>query len=175
MVAPEALTVRSDSLAETDRLAAALAAELQPGDVLALHGHLGAGKTRFVQGLAAALGCAGDAVHSPTFVLIQEYDGRLPLFHCDAYRLRDADEFLELGGDELFTEGGVVCIEWAERIAAVLPGDLVNVRLKAIGESSREFEFTATGPRGRRLIQDLREPAAQLKHAAHAQGAKQDT
>lgn len=158
MSVPESLTVTTASLTETDRLAAALASQLRSGDVLALHGHLGAGKTRFVQGLASALDCDADAVRSPTFILVQEYDGRLPLYHCDAYRLRDADEFLDLGGEELFTEEGVVCIEWAERIATVLPRDILNVRLKSIGETSREFEFTATGPRGQQLIEALRQP-----------------
>jgi tRNA threonylcarbamoyladenosine biosynthesis protein TsaE len=133
------IRLMSHTEAETSAIAACVAQCLRPGDVLCLHGDLGAGKTRFVQGLAAALGCEQDAVLSPTFVLVHEYHGRLPLYHVDAYRLRDADEFLELGGEELLAGDGVCCIEWAERIAVVIPAEAIQIAIIPTAPQSREI------------------------------------
>lgn len=135
----------SHSEAATDRLAEALAPRLAPGDVLLLSGPLGAGKTRFVQGLARALGCRDAFVNSPTFSIVQEYDGRCPVYHVDAYRLRDSDEFLELGGEELLESGGVTCIEWPERIAAALHGPHLAIRIEPESDTRRVFELTPRG------------------------------
>jgi len=108
------------SPAETRRLAADLLPRFAPGAVLALHGELGAGKTCFVQGLAAALGVT-QPVNSPTFTLIHEYRGAQPVYHVDLYRLRGADEALGLGLEEYFNGRGLTVIEWAERAAEILP------------------------------------------------------
>jgi tRNA threonylcarbamoyladenosine biosynthesis protein TsaE len=145
----------SNSEAETDRLAAALAMRLRPGDVICLNGSLGAGKTRFVQGVAKALGAMEAFVNSPTFILVQEYDTHPPIFHMDAYRLKDSDEFFELGGEELLESGGVAFIEWAERIADVLPRRGLTIQLSAAGETSREFRVVAEGRRGEELLAEL--------------------
>jgi tRNA threonylcarbamoyladenosine biosynthesis protein TsaE len=118
----------TQSAAETRALAGELAAGLRAGDVLALHGELGAGKTCFIQGLAAALGVR-EAVSSPTYTLVHEYAGRVPLYHLDLYRLRGADEALAMGLDEWLEGDGVTVIEWAERAAEVLPARTRHVYL----------------------------------------------
>jgi len=116
----------------TEECARALAGRLRPGSVVALHGDLGAGKTRFVRGLARGLGHDPDEVSSPTFVLEHRYAtaGAVPLVHLDAYRMAGPAELAALGWDELISEGrAVVAVEWAERIAAALPRHAVHVHL----------------------------------------------
>ena len=135
----------SHSEADTDRFGAALAAALPPSTVIALLGTLGAGKTRLVQAVAVALGVPADAVTSPTFVLVNEYAGRLPVFHFDAYRLRDEDEFLQLGPDEYFESPGLTFIEWADRVESCLPRRRIEIRAEPTGETSRRFTTTALG------------------------------
>jgi tRNA threonylcarbamoyladenosine biosynthesis protein TsaE len=141
---------------DTARLGAALAAALRPGDVLALNGSLGAGKTRLVQAVAAALGFADQIVNSPTFVLIHEYDSRVPLYHVDAYRLRDSDEFLSIGGDEVLAGDRACLIEWADRIADLLPRDHLRIDIRVTGDTQREFRLAAHGPRAAALVQSIR-------------------
>jgi len=124
------ISMLSRSPEETQRAAATLAAALQPGSVLALHGDLGAGKTCFIQGLARALGVTA-TVNSPTYTIISEYRGRLPLYHVDLYRLDDAEEALRTGLDEYLHGDGVTAIEWAERAAPLLPAHTIHVYLAA--------------------------------------------
>lgn len=150
----------SRSEAETEILAARLANVLEPGTVVALVGNLGAGKTRLVRAVALALGVDSRAVASPTFVLVHEYEGRLPVFHFDIYRLRDAADFLELGADEYFSAGGVCFVEWADRVESFLPPDHVLIEISATGESTREFRITATGPNSEVLVQRMRSDKA---------------
>ncbi len=140
---------------ETDHAGQKLAALLQPGDVVALVGDLGAGKTRFVQAVAKGLGVSDELVHSPTFTLIHEYPGRFPLRHCDAYRLRQPEEFADLGLDELFGEDGVAFVEWADRVTADLPRDHLTVELAVAGASTRRAKFTATGRRSSEIVRQL--------------------
>jgi len=122
--------VRTGSPQETQALGAALAEELEPGTVVALHGDLGAGKTCFIQGLAAGLGI-DEPVTSPTYTLVGEYEGRLPLHHIDLYRLSGPAEALGLGLEEYFDADGVTAIEWAERADGLLPPGLLHVRIEA--------------------------------------------
>lgn len=150
-------TTETFDLAGTDALAERLAAYLAPGDVLALSGDLGSGKTHFTKALAAALGVPAAAVNSPTFTLIQEYAGRIPIRHCDTYRLRNPAEFAELGLDELFAEDGLAIVEWADRVTADLPRDRLDIQLTATGPTTRRFTFHAAGPRGRAILERLRE------------------
>ena len=135
-VADGAVLSRSD--AETEAIGAALAAQLGPGARVLLYGDLGAGKTAFVRGLATGLGIDPDDVSSPTFTLVQEYRGRLPLFHADLYRLAPG-EVDDLGLDAL-AAGGVLAIEWAERMPREDPG-AIHVRLEHAGEDQRRISI----------------------------------
>ncbi|QDU90060.1 tRNA threonylcarbamoyladenosine biosynthesis protein TsaE [Pirellulimonas nuda] len=122
---------------DTERLGQRLAAELPAGRVVALIGPLGAGKTRLVQAVCRALGVAED-VTSPTFVLVNEYrSGRMPVFHFDAYRLRDDDEFLELGPEEYFAAGGLTFIEWGDRVQRCLPPGVVTIQIEPLEGDGR--------------------------------------
>ena len=123
---------------ETEAVGERLAGTLVPGDVILLHGELGAGKTAFVRGLARGLGASEDDVSSPTFTLIQEYrGGRLPLFHVDLYRL-DSREVDDLGLDELISGQAVVAIEWAERWPDP-PASAIQVTLANDGDDRRRI------------------------------------
>jgi tRNA threonylcarbamoyladenosine biosynthesis protein TsaE len=136
------LVFEAHDLSGTQRLGAALAESLPDGSVVALIGTLGAGKTRLVQAVAEAAGVTPGKVLSPTFVLIQEYHGRRAIYHFDAYRLRDDDEFLNLGPEEYFERHGLSFVEWADRVERCLPPDRVEVRIAVTGEESRRFEIT---------------------------------
>src|SRR5690242_20720668 len=132
----------------TTSLGRGLAPLLFPGTVLALVGPLGAGKTHLVRAVAEGLGIADSrVVSSPTFVLIQEYEARLPVYHFDAYRLRGVGEFLDLGAHEYFEGNGVCLIEWADRVEAALPAEQLRVVLEVTGETSRRLTFEARGER----------------------------
>ena len=134
----------SQSIEETERFAARCADSLAPGLVIGLIGNLGAGKTLFVRALVSAF-CGEEQVSSPTFVLMQEYHGNLPLYHFDVYRLKDDDEFLEMGGDEYLFGDGVCLIEWADKIIDLLPEDHVIIEIIHSGETKRDFHITAQG------------------------------
>ena len=143
----ERITIDLPGPEATEQFGNRLGTLLFPGAVVALSGPLGAGKTFLVRAIAIGLGVP-DArwVTSPTFVLIQEYDAPLPIFHCDTYRLRSVDEFLDLGVDEMFQSGGVFLIEWADRVTPVLPADRLQIEIEVAGETARTFRFTALGP-----------------------------
>src|SRR5207253_10722807 len=126
----EPLTVDLPDLAATPALGRRLGGLLFPGAVVALVGPLGAGKTHLVRAVAEGLGIADSrAVSSPTFVLIQEYDARLPVYHFDAYRLRGPAEFFDLGAHEYFDGRGVCLVEWADRVEACLPAEQLRVTI----------------------------------------------
>lgn len=127
----------TNSEEETSAAGERLAAHLQPGDVVLLYGDLGAGKTAFVRGLARGLGASADDVSSPTFTIVQEYSGRVPLYHVDLYRL-EPKEVDDLGLEELVAGDGVVAIEWAERWHG-RPDDVIEVRLDHAGEDRRRI------------------------------------
>jgi tRNA threonylcarbamoyladenosine biosynthesis protein TsaE len=132
---------------DTRRLGRALAELVPAGTTVALVGTLGAGKTRLVQAVAEACGVPPDTVVSPTFVLCQEYRGHRTVYHMDAYRLRDDDEFLQLGPDEYFESDGITLVEWADRVIDCLPPDRIEIHIEVAGQTSREFEITALGDR----------------------------
>lgn len=152
-VATREFRVRSE--AETDDLGRRIAAAVEPGLVVALVGELGAGKTRLVRAVATALGADPDLVNSPTFVLIQRYDARIPVFHFDTYRLRDADEFADLGPEEFFTDGGICFVEWADRVAEMIPDDHLRIDIETTGPTERTFRLTAHGPRSARVLANV--------------------
>lgn len=114
----------------------ALGRTLGPGDVVALYGELGAGKTCFVQGLVRGLGATTHAT-SPTFVLVNEYRGRLPIHHVDAYRTASLTELVDLGLLDLFGGDGVTLLEWADRAEPLLPARAIRVRIEGLGDEPR--------------------------------------
>ena len=132
----------SRSVSDTEAFGERLAARLRPGCVLAFTGSLGMGKTALTRGLARGLGCRG-RVTSPTFTIVNEYDGALPLFHFDAYRLASSDELYDIGWDDYLARGGVCAVEWSERVADALPPDAVTVAI-ARGKEDRERVITVT-------------------------------
>jgi len=133
----------SHSVAETEDLAASFAATLRDGECIALDGELGAGKTQFVRGLVKGLQGNPHAVSSPTFVLLNVYDtGRLKVFHLDAYRVHGPEDFDAIGFSELLEQGGVVVVEWAERVKALLPANCLHVSIRAKGKYTREIDVS---------------------------------
>lgn len=131
----------SSSIAETERVAAAFAATLSAGDVVMLHGALGAGKTAFARGMAHGLGIDADDVSSPTFTLVHEYrGGRMPLYHADLYRLESA-AVEDLGLEEMGAGVGILAIEWAERLRQPMSG-AISVTLYAVDEQTRRIEIS---------------------------------
>jgi tRNA threonylcarbamoyladenosine biosynthesis protein TsaE len=131
-----AVTVTCPSAETTRALAAGIGRRAEPGTVIALSGDLGAGKTCFIQGLAAGLGVE-TPVTSPTFVMIAEHAGRLPLYHVDLYRTESLAEIRALGLEELLDGGGVTAIEWAEKAELLLPPRTVHVRIRGAGDEPR--------------------------------------
>ncbi len=140
---------------ETTQLGALLASLLPAGSTVALCGTLGAGKTRLVQAVAEALGVPEGEVVSPTFVLIKEYAGHRPIYHFDAYRVRDDDEFLELGPDEYFESEGIVFVEWADRVRDCLPREYLRIDIEVTGHQSRRFVVQAIGSRYEPVVRQL--------------------
>ena len=119
----------SHSTEETEEIGRRLAASLHPGDIVAYFGDLGAGKTAFTRGLARGLGCTG-RVSSPTFTIVNEYEGDIPLFHFDLYRLGDEEELLDIGWEDYLARGGVCAVEWSERFSSLLPDQAIPVVLR---------------------------------------------
>ena len=144
---------------ETEALGAALGRLMQPGDVLALVGDLGAGKTCLARGVAAGLGI-DEPVTSPTFILVAEYTSArgFPLYHADCYRLEQAtSEAQAIGLDELLLDEGVAVVEWAERIEPLLPPDHLRITLTVLDDTRRELIFAPHGPRARELARRIGE------------------
>ena len=146
------LTLETKSHAETQALGERLGRALAAGDVVALTGDLGAGKTSFVQGLARGLGVRG-RVASPSFTIVNEHEGRVPLFHVDFYRLESARELDHIGFDDYFLRGGVVVVEWAERFPSALPAERLDIRIEIAGDDVRRLHVG--GPSAARLASAL--------------------
>jgi tRNA threonylcarbamoyladenosine biosynthesis protein TsaE len=149
----EGLTIELDSEAETDRLGRALAEVVGPGVVIGLIGPLGAGKTRLTRAVAEALGVDPRAIASPTFVLIHEYEGRLPVYHFDTYRLHRAEDFEALGVADYWQGAGVCMVEWADRVADLLPEGRWLIRIEPTGPESRRVSIALPG--GEKIITRL--------------------
>jgi tRNA threonylcarbamoyladenosine biosynthesis protein TsaE len=143
-------------LAATQAFGRRLAAVLFPGAVVALVGPLGAGKTHLVRAVAEGLGVADSrVVTSPTFVLIQEYQARLPIYHFDAYLLQGDAEFAELGAHEYFEGDGVCLVEWADRVAGCLPKEFLRITMEVTRETSRRATLEGVGERYGELVRSL--------------------
>jgi tRNA threonylcarbamoyladenosine biosynthesis protein TsaE len=130
----------SRSARETQALGERLGARLDAGDVVACIGPLGAGKTCFIQGLARGLGVTAE-VTSPTFVLVNQYRGRLPVYHVDAYRTGSLTELVDLGLEEMIHGEGVTVLEWADKLLPLLPPRTIMVTISGLGEEPRQFEL----------------------------------
>jgi tRNA threonylcarbamoyladenosine biosynthesis protein TsaE len=143
-------------LATTEAFGRRLGEHLFAGAVIALVGQLGAGKTHLTRAIAEGLGIKNPAlVNSPTFVLIQEYPARLPIYHFDAYRLSGAQEFAELGVDEYFQGEGVCVVEWADKVQVTLPPEHVRIEIEVIAEKQRRFVLNASGKRYESLLERI--------------------
>ncbi len=135
----------SSSPADTLAIARALGGILAPGDVVALVGDLGAGKTLFCKGIGEALGVPADRIVSPSFTVVTEHAGRLALRHIDVYRLASGKEAQDIGLDELFGEDWVCLVEWADKIESLLPKDCIKVRFTILKGDARRISLTAGG------------------------------
>lgn len=140
------LRAATKSADDTRELAGQVAGLAKPGDVVLLAGDLGSGKTAFAQGFGRALGI-DEPIVSPTFTLVRQYPGRLPLVHVDVYRLDHLQEVVDLGLAELLDEGGVALIEWGDMAAPSLPADFLEIRIDyGEGDDDRGFDFRVVGP-----------------------------
>ncbi len=152
------MKITTHSPEETKALGRRLGRVLRPADVVALVGELGSGKTTLVQGVAEALEARG-RVASPSFLIVHEYRGRLPIYHVDLFRLRPED--LEpIGLEELFDEGGVVLVEWAERAERLLPPDSLWIFLEIVDSTTRRIRIEPRGVRSRQLVEALQDVAS---------------
>ncbi|MCQ6277424.1 tRNA (adenosine(37)-N6)-threonylcarbamoyltransferase complex ATPase subunit type 1 TsaE [Bacillus sp. V3B] len=144
--------VMSTKLEDTQLFSKRLASFLQPGDVITLEGDLGAGKTAFTKGLAVGLGIQRN-VNSPTFTIIKEYQGNMPLYHMDVYRLEDSYE--DLGFEEYFHGNGVTVVEWAHLIEDQLPIQRLNIFIYHQGNDSRKIVVKPVGERYEQLCKEI--------------------
>ena len=132
------MTYTTHSEKETEDLGARFAEKLPAGAVIALYGDLGCGKTAFVRGMARGMGI-DCAVTSPTFTIVNEYDGPRPLFHFDMYRLGSADELFDIGWEDYLARGGVCAVEWSENVPGAFEGDEIAVRFEKTGDNDRKI------------------------------------
>jgi tRNA threonylcarbamoyladenosine biosynthesis protein TsaE len=131
----------SNSIQETIQIGKQFAERLKPGDVVCLDGDLGAGKTHFVKGIALHFGVKEHEVSSPTFTLINEYQGNVPLYHFDCYRIKNEQEALEIGTEDYLYGDGISIVEWPQKIGNLLPPESVWVHITHVGENEREIRI----------------------------------
>jgi len=143
----------SNNVEDTINLGVVIGRNLREGDVVALIGDLGSGKTCIAGGIARGLGVSGDfCVTSPTFTLVNEYSGRIPLYHLDLYRLSGSEDLEDLGYEEYFFSKGAAVVEWAEKIDNIIPSDSIFIHLKHHDERKRKITISCTGNSGREII-----------------------
>ncbi len=150
------MVFRTTRTSETVRIGKRLGHLLEPGDVVALVGELGTGKTQFIKGLAQGLGIGrGASVSSPSFTLIHEYPGKVPFYHIDLFRLNSEKEAEGLGLEDYFAQQGVTAIEWADKICSFLPETFLVVKIYHTGKSSRSIELIPKGKRYEELVKKM--------------------
>lgn len=149
-------SVVTSSPEQTWKIGEMLGRKLAAGDTVCLYGDLGAGKTSFSYGIALGLEVKDQYITSPTFTFVNEYQGRVPFYHLDLYRLKGVEELEGIGFDEYLESDGVTVIEWAERAEDVLPEECLSVYLTYLTESSREIGFLGEGERYRAVVEELR-------------------
>lgn len=148
------LTLQNLREKDTETLGKRLADVLFDGAFVALYGDLGAGKTTLVRSVAAGLGIEG--IISPTFTIVREYEGKLPLAHFDAYRLKSAQELYDIGFDDYLSRGGVILMEWSENVLDALPDDRLEIRIFGDGDMPRNIEIESTGKLHSTIVEALR-------------------
>lgn len=148
----DSYTIHINSLKDTRALAHRLALLVSPGDVITLEGQLGVGKTAFTKALAEGMGIT-EHVTSPTFTIVKEYAGEIPLFHMDAYRLEDSED--DIGFDDYFYGDGLTVIEWAQFIIDFIPKERLEITLKYVNEHERELYFNPIGKHYKHIIEEL--------------------
>lgn len=146
----------SKSAEETIDLGEYLAKLFQEGDIICFFGDLGSGKTTFIKGIAKGLKIGHAKVNSPTFVLMNIYHGRLPLFHFDLYRLDDIEGINSIGYEEFLYDGGVSVIEWADKLGALLPDEYLKIDLKHKKINERVIQLSARGSRYQKMIEKIK-------------------
>ena len=156
----------SGSVEETQGFGERLGQVLRAGDVVALSGELGSGKTTLIQGLAKGLGRDPDTIKSPTFVLMREYPGEVPLVHVDGYRLEGAPAVTSLDADMIFSPHKITVIEWAERFGDLLPEDHVRVELAHISTNRRRIRLISSSPRVATVIRQLKDESVEHPKSA---------
>ncbi|MUK88532.1 tRNA (adenosine(37)-N6)-threonylcarbamoyltransferase complex ATPase subunit type 1 TsaE [Ornithinibacillus sp. L9] len=144
--------IQTNTEEETLKIAQRLANLVKPGDVITLEGDLGAGKTTFTKGLAQGLGVKR-TVSSPTFTIVKEYEGQIPLYHMDVYRLENSDE--DIGFEEYFNGSGLTVVEWAQFIEEYLPNEILTIHFNYIDEHSRLIEFKPKGSHFEDIVSKL--------------------
>ncbi len=150
-------TLKTKSPTETKALGKKIGKKLSGGEVIALIGELGVGKTCLTQGLALGLGVnPREYVTSPSFTLINEYQGRLPLYHIDLFRLKDRGEVEELGYEEYFYGKGVTVIEWAEKAESLLPEEYLSIKLISLSENQRQISLNPLGQHYRKILKGIK-------------------
>ncbi len=150
-------SVITSSTEQTEELGSIVGALLEPGDLVCLYGDLGAGKTHFSFGIAQGLEVREQYITSPTFTFVNEYEGRIPFYHIDLYRLKDPSELEGIGFEEYIDSDGATVIEWAERAEGMLPGEMLSVYLSDVSETSREIGFFAEGARYEKLLENVKQ------------------
>lgn len=150
------MVIQTKSASETIRIGRSIGGRLLPGDVVALVGELGAGKTQFIKGLAAGAGIGNPTyISSPSFTLINEYPGKVTFYHIDLFRLGKEEEAEELGLEDYFQGEGITAIEWADKIPSLLPKELLLIHIAYTGKNTRCLEISGKGDRYHKLVEEL--------------------
>jgi len=150
------MVFQTKSSAETIRIGKSIGSRLLPGDVVALVGELGAGKTQFIKGMATGIGVGKPTyISSPSFTLINEYPGRIPFYHIDLFRLEWEKEAEELGLEDYFQGKGITAIEWADKIPSFLPKEMLSIHIAYTGEKTRSIEILGKGKRFLNLVNQI--------------------
>jgi tRNA threonylcarbamoyladenosine biosynthesis protein TsaE len=147
------VVIQTKNTSETIRLGKRIGGHLSPGDVVALAGELGTGKTQLIKGLVAGVGAGKPTyITSPSFTLINEYRGKIPFYHIDLYRLNSEKEARELGLEEYFQGEGITAVEWADKIPSLLPKEMLSIHIHYTGKHTRSVQIIAKGKRYEELI-----------------------
>ena len=148
------LTLNNVNEQQLEEIAGSIAAGLFPGAFIALFGDLGAGKTAFTRYAAKALGI--DDIQSPTFTIVREHDGSIPLFHFDCYRLEDEEELYAIGFDDYLARGGAIIMEWCERVPYALPNERLELHIEGSGAMPRTLRFVPVGKKYQTLLENIK-------------------